>query len=250
MTATAVVALLCLAVVAVGADCPVGNFLLNGECVPCPSGYISTSANAASCDACGPGTFAHVKECLPCPVGTFSASPAAIHCSVCGPGMVAPVEGSQACQPCPDNHRAVSSTVCVACPPNHYSNSSAGVCYPCPPGTQFTQGKCRACPIGYEAPFAGMPCQECEPGSFASTPGTVQCRLCERGFITYPGRTSLCIPCDTGLDTRWPGDDHCEDLTLSSDNIPDNNTVMTICFVFLAFLVAISVIIFAFTKCQ
>lgn len=200
---------------------------------------------------CPPGTFSRSpNECLPCPRGTFSDLPDTVHCSVCGPGMVAPEEGLSACEPCPANTRAVSSTVCVPCPPGHYSNVSAGVCFPCSPGSHFHIDGCVPCLPGTEAPYAGMECQECESGTFAPTPGTIKCVDCEQGFITKPGQTIVCQPCPTGLNTRWPGDDRCQDTVLSSDQVPDGNTVMTICFVFIAFFVAIAVIIFAFSKCQ
>jgi hypothetical protein len=245
---TRMLRLVLLVNLALALACPPGTFQPTEEpnCIPCPSGHVSNGNEP--CAACEAGTFAHVDKCIPCPIGTQAPTPATLHCSACGIGLVAPNAGTVECEACPPNTRAVSSSVCVACPPNHFSNSSTGVCFPCPPGTEFRQNGCQPCLPGTEAPFAGMQCQECESGTFASTPGTVKCGDCERGFITKPGQTIVCHPCPTGLDTRWPGDDYCYDTVLSSDRIPDDNTVMVICFVLLAFLLTVFVIVFLISR--
>lgn len=162
--------------------------------------------------------------------------------------MIAATPGATECTPCPANQRAVSSSVCVPCPAGHYSNTSTGVCFPCPPGSEFRVDGCKPCLPGTEAPYAGMSCEECEAGTYAPSPGTVKCLDCELGFISKPGQTIVCQPCPVGLNTRWQGDDKCQDTVLASERIPDDSTVMTICFTFFGFFIAIAVVTFLFSK--
>ena len=112
-------------------QCGAGKMWSDGECVECPTGFVSGklssdcfecpqgvpgSPDKASCE-CETGYFWDIITCVACPAGQFSDS-----------------VGSLSCQPCPDYT---------------FSTEGASSCSSCQEGQAWRDGACEACPSGY-----------------------------------------------------------------------------------------------------
>lgn len=137
-------------------DCPVGSFLLEDTCAPCPAGsYLGTV-----------GAFS-ITSCAPCPPGAFSASPGSSSCLACTPGTYQP---------------GVWGTNCIACEPGTYQPlQHASECHPCTPGS-------------FLASNGGSSCHLCAAGEAQSQAGSMGCSACGSSEFSSPGDTA-CTGC-------------------------------------------------------
>lgn len=199
------------------APCPRGSYRPSGGdniCRPCPIGYKTNAASAAStCTECDVG---HVvlqetpEVCTPCPMGTYESDRvcqvcpmtgvseiASVNCVICPNGTYPNTERS-ACLTCdPGWIRYEGQTnLCEPCPPGYYEYEHA-YCLPCPAGTYNDRGgsdSCNFCPVNYAAPDLGSPvCTGCPVGSFTQTTGSPFCSVCPVGLIGL-GIGQGCVP--------------------------------------------------------
>eukprot|EP00741_Cyanophora_paradoxa_P018134 tig00021038_g17508.t1 len=100
--------------------CPTGTFAdvastqLNGSCLPCPPGSVSTPGRLA-CEKCAAGFYqpSGGAPCQPCPLGTFAGLGAYGECRRCQPGQV-PEDTRDGCTPCgPGEHAPEGGLSCV-----------------------------------------------------------------------------------------------------------------------------------------
>jgi len=148
-------------------SCPVGQYTVNGACVPCGAG--STSAlGERGCTCTGTSTIPNSK---------FTWQSSTNSCVI----------------QCNDGYYRQTPTACGICPTNTY----------CPAGT-VTPNKC---PDGTISPAGSTSCQvdfgpsnECPAGSW-SDPATKMCKLCPAGtYSSAVGATSAetCLTCPAG----------------------------------------------------
>lgn len=136
--------------------CPAGTFLLEDECVQCPTGFFSATEGAYSRNAC-----------LACSSGMFGDSPGLSACLACSPGNYQSLEGA---------------TSCVAC--------SAGTYQKHPQSSA-----CTACVSGTFLPHeAGTSCLLCDAGKMQANPGGTACLACSSAEFSSPG-DALCTQC-------------------------------------------------------
>ena len=149
-------------------------------CVDCPAG-TACSVGSAVATPCLPGSFsANAKQatCDLCDAGKFTATAGNTACEDCTPGYLC-VEGSSAPQPCVGGTHANQTVLNLT-----GFLSSLDQCITCPAGT--------SCSVGSAEP------KPCLPGSFAASPKTESCELCDAGKFTASAGNTACEDCTPG----------------------------------------------------
>lgn len=91
--------------------------------------------------------------------------------------------------PPPEASLRLDAATCTACPAGHVSNTTTGVCEPCPAGLVVEGNACIPCPPGKLN--VGATCEECIPGSSLSASGD----RCICGPRQVPTTTNNCSDC-------------------------------------------------------
>ncbi len=73
-------------------------------------------------------------------------------------------------------------TACQACPSGKYSNSGAGGCSNCAPGT-------------YSSSEGSSTCAKCEPGTYTNESGATYCETCDDGYYQDESGATSCKTC-------------------------------------------------------
>lgn len=172
-----------------------------------PSGRICVSScNPGSviangqCQQCGAGTFASGSSCVRCPDNQYAPSPGATSCATCpGGSYTNTTTGFTNCRVCNGNlvTNQFGQRTCTDCPRGSII-TSAGVCMPCPWGTQVNGKECISCSPGTYSIGGAMECTECFAGFFSNeTSGFRNCYICPSQ--TYSGvKAERCEPCESG----------------------------------------------------
>ena len=104
--------------------CAAGEFnpMVNGTCLSCPSGMVSSTEGSTSCEFCPLGTTAF---------STYGAG-SQTYCIVCGEGKFAGALLSH-CQECPQGYfnPLQGQASCLQCPLGKWSDSGFSFCHKC-----------------------------------------------------------------------------------------------------------------------
>jgi hypothetical protein len=198
--------------------CQPGFYKDGVSCEACPIGLFSKDAQLP-CQACAAGTFSTSKastSCTVCPAGKFSESYTGYGravCESCPEYSISPV-GSQlltncTCEPgytgltsCTICEKGTykgnyGSVACSLCPSGKYSSirgqTNALACKICPSQTGSDEGaeECECLAGLYSASVLGALCLPCEPGTWKSIRGNVECtEVCGQYETSLPGGSS------------------------------------------------------------
>lgn len=135
-----------------------------------------------SCTSCSPGQFLKNGQCVPCELDEVSPGGIITSCKKCESGLVRSFfdDSKCACDGDVGEGKGIQDGVCKDCPPGTYSTANFSECVPCRPGF-FAKGSgnasCRRCPAGTFSDTAGSAmCKKCPRGTKASTPtGATEC---------------------------------------------------------------------------
>ena len=154
--------------------CPEGEYLSEGICKNCPSGYVSLGGYQNKCSECTKGTYQHQQSksnCILCEPGQYSLVGANNLCHTCAKGQYQDGKGQSAC---------------IDCMPGKYNqNTGQTECNECPLG-KFTEnfgtdnlGNCMVCPAGKRghSVLSGT-CEDCEEGTWQNETGQLKCNDC------------------------------------------------------------------------
>ena len=146
-------------------------------------------------------------DCLTCAEGTFCPVGSANE-TACAPGTFNPTPEQDKCQSCEAGkyQDAEGSTACLDCTPGYYCAEGSAAPLPCPAGTHMnsslpfmtTAEDCIVCAAGTACSVGSAHPVPCLPGSFASTPKTESCTLCEPGKFAGTAGNTACSPCTPG----------------------------------------------------
>ena len=153
--------------------CPVGTYLLDDVCTPCPMGTFSIKINALG-----------RETCRACPQGMFGRSLGATACEACQAGTYNNYSQVTVCVDCPSGwfQGVIASSLCLQCSAGEYSNQSAStVCALCAAGT-------------HQVSTGTTACIDCDPTEFSS-PGDHSCSRCGVTLTALDSRHA----CDTPL---------------------------------------------------
>lgn len=224
--------------------CPVGQVVMEPDCVPCAIGTFYESNNK-TCVSCEKGTYQSESgqlQCSRCPViagrigvtagrGSRSASdckercPAGKFfdaqsglCKACGYGFYQPNEGSFSCLLCGlgQTTRSTEATSKNECRDECESGMQLGIdgkCEMCPKGTYRMKGmhsSCVNCPLGRTTLKMGSMTVEdcslpiCNPGTFLNTTTNI-CINCRKGYYQPDFQATSCIACPPNHSTKDSG---------------------------------------------
>ncbi|XP_050392556.2 uncharacterized protein LOC126811123 [Patella vulgata] len=198
--------------------CPVGQTVIDNQCVTCASGTYYNNV-----------TF----TCDDCPKGQYQPATGVSSCTPCGSGKTTQTTGSIALNQCIDsctigNFYDVQTTSCQPCAQGLYQDTAGEFsCKPCPVGQitrltgstnisqcyvgcnagyQLVNGQCEPCPIGTYSD--DQICQPCPSGNITQTVGADRisnCTVvaCEVG--RYRTSENQCVECGIGTyqDVKW-----------------------------------------------
>ena len=208
------------------APCAAGSYAsINPEginiCAPCELGTSSATAGAALCTPCNVGTYTPAvgsTSCTNCGTGIATCDPtngAAITCisstattsySLIGPSGVAGTtcnatcsgatfKLNNACQACPSNCTACTSTVCSSCIIGYYGSNCSSSTSSCT-GVMFGSGvtaTCTTCPS--QAICSSGAITGCQPGYYG--PNCSSSISSCAGIMSGSGVTATCTACPT-----------------------------------------------------
>ena len=163
---------------------------------------ISTTAR----EQCSGGTYATAQsiDCTPCAAGSAAADdddPSTPCLALAG--------CLQECSAGSPNHDCIQDTPCIACGAGTFSPGDArivgdqSICTNCTMGRTDDDSDpttpCTGCPTSMYSATVGRvaACDECEPGRFARTVGTVECDDCSAGQFASTGQVT-CSFCTAG----------------------------------------------------
>ena len=175
-------------------QCQSGEYVesTTGNCISCPAGYASPSANMLECNACALGKFQTMqrsscknctagrsqsllgqKECISCLAG-FASAEGSDSCHACSTGRFSATEEASTCADCATGrYSLVGSSSCKGCAQGKIaiissSNENTG-CDECPNGWATTgdQLSCTACLSGFYAPKGSFKCEKCIAGMYS-----------------------------------------------------------------------------------
>ena len=141
-------------------------------------------------------------ECMQCDTDTYQDNLVAYTCTDC-PGELSSDMGAMAIDEC--SCRAGTSRkwdfwftsiiwydICNECPVGTYKSTlSNDECTVCPDNTISSVGSVNVlqcvCPHGYSNLQVGLPCIECEAGTYKDETGSVECTMCPYRKSSLPG---------------------------------------------------------------
>ena len=200
--------------------CPSGTYstLGAGDCTVCPDGQYTSTAGAASCEACDRGSFCVNGVKKPCSAGSYSDKEWS-QCLTCPDGTYSR-EGASACILCEPGHRCINgikspctehtyaedgSSICKPCSPGQYSGQRAAACTTCEAGFACNSGKTKCLERFYSESGASS-CTPCPNGTYSLSAGSSVCTFCEAGYACSNGDRDPC-PAWTYSEPGW---DTCE----------------------------------------
>ena len=176
------------------------------ECTPCGVGTYTDMKGAHGCEECAENTYKpsiSTDACEVCPTNTVSnAGSGSLSQCVCPNGYSALQDGMP-CIKCEEGtyKNQPGAVECTICP--YRKSSLVGSVLEsdckCKEGYYEDKGDCISCPIGTTSPFNttnierslcmavystlqdGMPCIECEAGTYKDQTGAVECTMCPYG---------------------------------------------------------------------
>ena len=189
----------------------------------CPKGTLIDPAGQESCVRCAAGRFSstvNAFHCDDCPVGKYSEDRAG-SCTACPQGKYQNIVGIRSCNLVKHGEYPVNCsfpnnvTGCIhvrQCPKGHYctgTKESNFVPQPCDPGTYAStegQRECRLCPaVNTYANASGRDsCSTCATGFFQNEAGKSSCKACQPGQFRDAGMVS-CEQCKKGTTPNLSG---------------------------------------------
>ena len=219
-----------------GADCGVGKYKHDSQCVQCPAGQYSDRVEVDQCLDCPTGWYGNVLgqlsvACHACPEGKYGSSPGGANeswCIKCDQGKYQPDKGQRdtySCRKCGSGrynseYGAVHESQCKTCPPGKYSQLQYATgeeqCVGCENGKfsetvmATSEDQCRKCPAGFvQTNPASVYCLPCAPGRrrHESESASSPCIECKEGRASSieKNKNSSCDICENGRFTRSPG---------------------------------------------
>jgi hypothetical protein len=185
-----------------------GAIAQSGEntCQQCPAGYFNFytgQTSQSNCKECPAGTYSSQdgSTCIPCATGYYSSSSASAQCTAADPGYRTVANTNYWSPECASNDNtcimasdekfvlgSTSQTICLA---GTYSPGTTDVCTACNPGTFSTATGASSIST----------CQNCAAGTYAVNSGTVTCTPCGQGYygtVSGSSSDSTCIQCAAG----------------------------------------------------
>ena len=175
-------------------------------CQQCPAGYFNFYTGQTSqsdCKECPAGTHSSQdgSTCIPCATGYYSSSSASAQCTAADPGYRTVANTNYWSPECASNNNtctmassekfvlgSTSQTICLA---GTYSPGTTDVCTACNPGTSSTA----------EGASSISTCQNCAAGTYAVNSSTATCTPCGPGYygtVSGSSSNSTCIQCSAG----------------------------------------------------
>ena len=109
-------------------ECPSGEIMESGSCVPCQSGCASCESSSSFCLTCLPDLKFHQNTCQAnCPSGFFDLSCTCVQCTAPCTSCQTSATTCTGCQPPNKLH----NSQCVASCPLKFFDDGTGVCQPC-----------------------------------------------------------------------------------------------------------------------
>ena len=147
-------------------------------------------------------------------------------CVECPPGSYAPASSSSSCTPCPAGSFGASagSSTCTSCPTAEVAASGATECDQCAPGSYASSAsECTLCPDGQYSAGGGTSCTQCPAATPFSPVGSDRSSDCQ-------------VPtCAAGAYLAWSADGHpaCTSCPPHLESSPPLSTSIDACFTFL-----------------
>lgn len=198
-------------------------------CITCNAGFFTTTEGATKCRACAPSTFQDqalanptAQPCTACPSNSrhnINGSIDITDCR-CDAGFAQRGNGADAldphrCEVCRAGYFCPGDGDEFLCPPNHYSEEGSIVCTRCANNSQALSDNivnvdeckcvpgaegsfdddCTLCEPGFAQPDPdGGTCVECEPDTFATGRGNLECTVCP-GNSSAPSASDAITDC-------------------------------------------------------
>ena len=205
------------------ANCPLGQFDLDGSCRPCYTGRYADETGLTECKKCIAGKYndagssTSADACKDCTAGKYSLQGYG-RCSDCPAGNYSTAIAAISCEPCPINQYQDErgSTECKDCELGRYGDvPGLPVCKNCTAGKYNDEeglGVCKDCELGKYNDEEGLDaCKDCGVNTFANETGLTECKHCESDrFQPLTGKdfcgcnvgffynSSVCYKCEPG----------------------------------------------------